>query len=209
MRLSSLLILRLLVSALIATTALSSAAQELRAIAEDGRKVILSSDGRWRFDTSAPRAPGTAAGDGASPYQTKVRKFSVAYDMGAWAPVAQREGEEVTRRSFRHKTLPLHAVVLADEFPVSTTGVRSIILSNMRNAGATPFVLREQESLIDGKTVGNIRVAAAMSGVDFVYSGTYYGDNDGNVQVMCFTAQQLFHKHAAECEAFTAGLRIQ
>ncbi len=37
----------------------AAAASEIRAITEDGRKVILTSDGLWRFDlrTNVPRSP--------------------------------------------------------------------------------------------------------------------------------------------------------
>ncbi len=182
-------------------------AQEIRAVTEDGRKVVLSPDGRWKFDR-ASMTP-TAALDSVSPYQTAVSRFSVAYDTSKWVLSPRRDGDEINKRTFRHKSLPIHAVVIADEIPLQTDALKNIILTNAHSAGATTTVLLDQEKQLGGKGVGFLRFAASMKGMDFVFSSHYYGDGDGNIQVMCFTAQSIFFKYEGDCQQFIAGLTIK
>jgi hypothetical protein len=195
---------------LIALGTLSSpsiSAQDIRAVTEDGRKVVLSQDGRWRFDRTS-LAP-SAAVDSVSPYQTAVPRFSVAYDASKWVLSPKRDGDEINKRTFRHKSLPVHAVIIADEIPLATDALKNIILSNAQSAGATTTVLLDQEKQLSGKDVGFLRFAANLKGMDFVFSSHYYGDGDGNIQVMCFTAQSIFFKYEGECQQFLAGLTIK
>lgn len=182
-------------------------AQDLRAVTEDGRKVVLTPDGRWKFDSRAAATPVSL--ESTSPYQTAVKKFSVSFDSSSWVLVPRRDSDEVNKRQFRHKSLPLHAIVMADEIPARTEALRNIILSNAQSAGAATTVLLEQSREVAGKDVGSIRFVAAMNGLEFVFSSYYYGDSDGNIQVMCYTAQSLFFKYEGQCQQFLAGLVIK
>jgi hypothetical protein len=180
-------------------------AQELRAIAEDGRKVLLSPDGRWRFDSSSAAAPVSA--DSGSPYQTSVKKFSLSFGSD-WTLSPKRDGE-ANKRMFLHKSLPLYGMVIADEIPATTATMRGMIVSNMRSASANTTVLLDGSQEVAGKEVGNMRLAATLNGLDFVFSSNYYADGDGNVQATCWTAQSLFFKYQAECQKFISGLIIK
>ena len=92
------------------------AAQELRGITEDGRKLILSPDGTWRFDKSAP----AAASGSDSPYQAAVKRFSLSFNTSEWVMLPRREADGTAKRSFKHRTLPLYGMVISDEMPTVT-----------------------------------------------------------------------------------------
>jgi hypothetical protein len=187
--------------------ALPARSQDLRAITEDGRKVLLAPDGKWRFDTSPASAPSST--NPVSPYQSAVQRFSVSFSPGDWTLVPKRDGDQGNKRTFRHRSLPIYAMVIADELPATTPVLKNIILSNARSAGATTTVLVDQSQDLRGKEVGALRFAASMDGLDFVFSSHYYADSDGNIQVMCYTAQALFFKYKGDCQRFLDGLTIQ
>lgn len=199
---------RLVSLAMAALAVTAVGAQDLRAIVEDGRKVILSPNGKWHFDTSAPRPQAPATG-GMQTLSTAVKKFSVAYDSDAWTLAAAKEGGVPNKRAFAHKTLPIHGMVIADEIPASNAAMRNVILHNARGVGSEPTVLLEQQTDIGGNAVGMIRFAVATTGLEFVFSVYYLGTPEGNVQVTCYTAQSLYHKHEAECKKFMDGLTIK
>lgn len=185
------------------------AAGELRAIAEDGRKVILSPDGRWKFDSTVPLATSSPNGSD-SPYQTVVKRFSLTFNPSIWILTPQQDNEGGNKRVFRHKSLPLYGMVIADELPATTEAIRNVILYNAQSkAGSEPTVLLDKTKKINGHSVGLIRFAATLGGVEFVLGGHYYGDSDGNIQVMCYTGQQIFHKYEADCQQFIDGLTIK
>jgi hypothetical protein len=100
-------------------------------------------------------------------------------------------------------------MVIADEIPATTATMRGMIVSNMRSASANTTVLLDGSQEVAGKEVGNMRLAATLNGLDFVFSSNYYADGDGNVQATCWTAQSLFFKYQAECQKFISGLIIK
>lgn len=178
----------------------------LRAVAEDGRRVLLLPNGSWRVDTQ-PSATGRAD-TLASPYRTAVKRFTVKYDTAQWFQQPLKEGEE-NKRSFKHRSLPLQAMVIADEFPASTAALHNLVLHNARSIGATVTVLLDEEREVSSQKVGYLRFLASTQGMDFIFATNYFGSAEGNIQVTCFTAQSLFAKVQAECQQFINGLTIQ
>ena len=110
---------------------------------------------------------------------------------------------------FRHKALPVYALLVADEIPVRTEAMKNVILDNAASGGFQTQLLVDEIKETNGRNLGYIRMAASAKGVDFMFDGRYFGDTDGNVQLMCYTGQQLFHKYQAECAQFLAGLTIR
>lgn len=198
-----------LVSLTLAALAVSAAcAQDLRAVVEDGREVILSPDGKWRFDTSAAGAR-VSGSRGMQTYQPSAKKFSVAYSSDTWDLMPVKDSDSPSKRTFAHKTLPIYAMVISDEIPVSTAAVKNVILANARASGAEPNVLFDKPVDISGNAVGSIRFAVAPKGVEFEFAAYYFGSPEGNVQVSCYTAQSLFSKYENECKKFMDGLAIK
>ncbi len=188
-----------------------AAPREVRALTEDGRRVILSANGTWRLDPNTTGMPsvGTQQLAMGSPYQTSVKRFKVGFDTTVWAMVPARDGDDANKRQFRHKTLPLHAMVIADEIPASNAALHNLILLNARSVGATPTVVLDEERDLSGQKIGHLRFAASLQGLDYMFATYYFGSTDGNIQVTCFTAQAVFFKYQTTCQQFLAGLSIE
>jgi hypothetical protein len=193
--------------ALIFVTNTAIAAPDLRATTEDGRKVLLSPDGKWRFNSNqlAPYVPS----DSSSPYLPPVKKFSLSFNTTEWTLTPKRDGGENNKRQFQHKTLPIYGMVISDVMPANTSVMKEVILGNARQAGTEPLVLLDEIQQIGGKDVGSIRFSVSAKGVEFLFSTYYYADQDGNIQVTCYTAQSLFSKYQSDCEKFLSGLVIK
>ncbi|SMF24671.1 hypothetical protein [Pseudogulbenkiania subflava] len=189
----------------LALLSLPVVAEDMKAITEDGRRVILGSDGRWRFDYKAS-ASRLQISD--SPYRPAVKAFSVSFDTEKWGLAPANSSEGSNKRAFKHRTLPLYAVVISDEIPVSKEVMRSLIISNAKNGATDVKVLVDETKSSKGKEVGSMRFLANRDGIDFVVASYYYGDGRGNIQVMCWTGQSLFYKYQTDCQSFLDGLSI-
>lgn len=185
---------------LIAVTGTAIAAQELRATTEDGRKVLLSSDGKWRFNSNQLTPPVQSALS--SPYQPSVKKFSLSFNAAEWTPAPKYNGGENNKMPFQHKSLPIVGMVISDDMPANTAAIKEVIISNARQAGAEILVLLDETQRIGSKDIGSIRFSANMKGIEFLFSTYYYADEDGNIQVTCYTAQSQFTKYKNNCENF-------
>lgn len=190
-----------------AVTGTATATQELRATTEDGRKVLLSPDGKWRFNSN--QLASTSQSDSSSPYQPSVKKFSFSFNTSEWTLVPRREVDENNKRTFQHRSLPIIGMVISDEMPANNNAMKEIIIENAKQAGAGTLVLLDEAQRISGKDVGTIRFSANMKGMEFLFSTNYYADQDGNIQVTCFTSQSLFSKYQSDCEKFLSGLTIK
>ena len=143
------------------------AAGELRGMLEDGRRVLLMPDGKWRFDTTAGSSTSASPSADQSPYQPTVKKFSVAFDTSKGALVAPSSGQpEGNKKTFRHKTLPISGIVVSDEIPATTAAMKNVIFYNARSAGAEIKVLQDGSKTIGDKSVGALRFAASTGGLD-------------------------------------------
>ena len=201
---------RLLFSTLLVAAQFSAQAQaaDLHAVTEDGQRVILSSDGKWHIDKHAASSVPSLS---QSPYHTAVSSYTVAFDATQWIP-AEKSGNdtEPTKKMFRHKSLPIYGMVIADEIAMTTDSLRNIIITNADKAAdtKTTVVLDETED-VKGKTIGSIRFIATKEKVDFLFATHYYASPAGNIQVVCFTSQSLFTKYAEDCKKFISGLTVE
>lgn len=201
-------------SCLLGTMALMPVAhaqgKDLRAITEDGRKVLLGSDGRWRFDASAAALSTPSAPASESPYKTILDSVSVVFDTKKWSLAPTTASDPRGRRTFRHSTLPLYAAIIAEEFPATTQGMRTVILSNARTfSGTEPTVLFEEIKPVQQRPVGNLKFYITKDGLEFVFTTRFHANEQGNVQLSCWTAQSLFHKYEDECQKLLDGLTFQ
>lgn len=180
-----------------------AADNDLKAVTEDGRKVILQANGKWNFDTS----PNKVARKKSDFYQTKVPDFSLTYDNTKWNLDPSREGN--TRQLFRHINAPVIGMVIADEIPANAATMKNIALYHAKKADPNAKIITEEMRKLSGQDILTLKFMAGIEGLEFFYHGNYYANENGNVQVICFTSQQLFHKYEADCKQFIDGLKIK
>lgn len=196
--------------AMISFSASSALSDELRAVIEDGRKVILSSDFKWKFDTSKPTITPQTIQQGMMTFQPQAKKFSVTYDSSKWSPESAKESElNPGKKVFKHKLSPVYAVIISDELPLSNDSLRNIILSNAKSTGSEPKILMENNIQVNGNAISSIRFTVSTQGIDFLFWTKYFANEDGNIQLACYTGQSLFFKYEADCQQFHDGLKIK
>jgi hypothetical protein len=197
----------LLASLALLSMAATAATGDIRAMTEDGRKVILSTDGHWAFDTRANSTPIKPSGD--SPFHSSVQAFSVSFDTSQWILSPMGSNDVANKRMFRNRSRPLFVAVVSDELPATTSALRNSIIASAKKNGGEVKVLVDETRSIKGKDIGYVRYFVNNDGTEFVFANLFYGDDRGNIQVACFTAQQLFFKYQDECQKFLDGLNIE
>lgn len=199
-----------LYSLLLAVTPLTAMSDDLRAVTEDGRKVILSPDFKWKFDIAKPSFAAPLSPTGNVVYQSQVKKFSVTYDTAKWVTEPPKEGDmNPSKKVFKHRTLPVYALVIADELPLTNEKLRNVILINARASGSEPKILMENNKQVNGNNLASIRFTVIAQGIDFLFWTQYLGSDEGNIQIACYTGQSLFFKYEAECQQFLDGFKIR
>lgn len=197
-------VLAILLSSL-ALSATAAAAEKIRAVTEDGRKVVLTPDGKWYFDSAASVALKGPVGES---FQPVVKKFRFDDPGADWTLLPKRELDGVHKRTFQHKRFPMYALVISEELPLTTVGMKDLIVFNMQNAGSTVNILVDDLVKVSGRDVGLLKFTASNKGLEFMFSTLYYGDEDGGIQVACYTGQAVFHKYQDACREFQQRFSI-
>lgn len=193
--------MKFLVIVLLGAVAMSATAQTTRAFTEDGRSVLLSPNGTWKFSEYK-----SSFTEGL--YQSPVKNFQVNYSSSDWVMQDKNKSTETNKQVFHHKTKPIYAMIISDEIPATNATLKKAINSNAEKAGKVITVLRDEPKIFGAQTGGAFRLVAEVDGAAFTFDYNYYADLSGNIQVICYTGQSLFTRYLNDCQQFINGLKI-
>jgi len=186
-------------------------AQDIPAITADGRTVILKDDGSWSYSSpSRTIKTGTSRSynkteKATTVFNAKGEKLQVWYNPLKWR---QKKSDESDKPTFVHKDGDLYGMVIAERFAMSPEALKEMAIKNALNAAPDARVVYEENRVVNGKKVLCMRIEGTIEGVQFIYYSYYYAGKAGIVQLITYTAQNLFTEYEAEMTEFLNGLII-
>jgi hypothetical protein len=199
---------------LLLVSAASSAVPQtpIKARTESGKEVILSPDGTWKYVTeNDPHSrTGTAMTKPAgakSVFKGEHGGFSVWYDDTKWLKASQPPDAE-GRTEFKLKRGDGYAIVIVEELGMPTSTLKELVLENARSAAPDTKIVFEESRTVNGKEVLCLKMEGSIKGINFRYFGYYHGGKNGSIQVITYTATQLFAKYEQDFLEFLNGLQI-
>lgn len=185
-----------------------ASAQPARATTEDGRKVLLFPDGRWRYEP-APAPPAGARkvharGIAATERVDLLRgAMALFIDPGKWK---QTPSEDPTKISFRHASGEAYGMVVAERLAIPLPRLKEIAIRNARDAAPDVKVTFEEPRRVNDVDVLAMQMEGSIQGIPFTYYGYYFSGPQGSVQLLTYTGSNLFAEYKREFEAFLDGL---
>lgn len=202
--------MRILAAALLLPFAAASAPADgpVRATTEDGRKVLLHSNGKWTYAPApSPRPGGLKAYARATAATERVdllRGGMVLFiDPGKWR---QAPSEDPTKISFRHSSGEAYGMVVAERLAIPLSRLKEIAISNAREAAPDVKVTLEEPRRVNEVDVLAMQMEGTIQGIPFTYYGYYFSGPQGSVQVLTYTGSNLFAEYKPEFEDFLNGL---
>jgi hypothetical protein len=184
-----------------------AAAQATQATTEDGRKVLLYPNGKWKYAPATPRGRGaaaytrtTSATEGIDLLRGGMTLF---VDPGKWK---RTPSEDPTRISFRHSTGEAYGMVVAERLAIPLPRLKEIAVSNAREAAPDVRVTFEEPRRVNQMDVLAMQMEGTIQGVPFTYYGYYFSGPQGSVQLLTYTGSNLFAEYKPEFEDFLNGL---
>jgi hypothetical protein len=188
------------------------AQQATTATTEDGRKILLYPDGTWRLLKSPVSEPSTARAY-QRPTEAKLLVKMPTGPFGVWinqqkwkqdAPV----DEDATKITFHHKKGGAYAMLIAERASIPIEKLKKIVLANTKEGAPDARVLLEERRTLNNKQVLCLKIGGTVQNIPFVYYGYYYGGSEGTLQVVTYTATNLFDEFKSDCEEFLNGTQI-
>lgn len=182
-------------------TASAIAVQDQRTLAENGGKIRPLADGKSlepAFQTNR-----------LSTYQPPVKKFSFSFNTREWALATKQDVDGNEKRIFEHQTFPVTGMVISDTVATTTAVISKLVVENAHTGGTNVVILLNETRPLGNKKTGFIQFSATVNGADYLFINQHYADQNGNIQVFCFTEKSLFSKLQDTCKQFLSGLTIQ
>jgi hypothetical protein len=198
----------LLLAALLLAPAAAPQA-DLTATTADGRKVILRSDGSWKFTEAAkPAAAPANVPSFTRPATATARvelitgKAALAYDPKKWR---KDESDENNVTALVHSTGDGYAKIIAERIEMPLDAMRKVAISNARDAAPDMEVVRDEMRRVNGVDVLCLEMRGQVEGIPIVYFGYYYTGKEGSIQLLTYTGQNLIDEYQKDFEELLAG----
>ncbi|MGA8011616.1 MAG: hypothetical protein WB949_04230, partial [Candidatus Acidiferrales bacterium] len=166
----------------------SAAAQSTtNATTTDGKKVILSKDGTWKYasaaDASQPAAALTYEKPSTASAVLVLNKgaASFSYDASKWTPSKQ---DDADKTEWHHTSGDLYGLIISERLETSPEALKAVALKNLKAAASSFTVLQEEKRLVNGSQVTYLEFEAVVSDVTFIWEGYYYAGPAGTIQVV-------------------------
>ena len=201
------------ISTLLAFLALGTihvSAQE-RATTESGRKVILNPNGTWQPESKKESSSNTGVGFKRPETSTEKLTFnrgtiSVYFNPNIWKKKSQ---EEPNRVQLQHKDGDGYALILAERMELPIDALKNLALTNAKNAAPDAHITLDEKRRVNGVDVTVLQIKGTIQGIPFIYYGYYYAGKDGCIQILNYTAQNLFDDYKADFLDFLNGFTVE
>lgn len=187
---------------------------QIHAVTENGDEVFLYNDGTWQY------ADGQELG-GKDEIPTNSKPFtkpssstfllkSKILDVGVWLnprdwSFTKATGNEAAEYEFELKDGDLYGMIITERISMPLPTLKRFAIENAREVAPDLRVVEEEYRTVNGVEVLYLQMNGTMDGVKFSYVGYYYSNDQGSVQMLTFTSQNLLGEYRGKCEELLNG----
>jgi hypothetical protein len=189
---------------------------QTRALTETGKEVLLFDNGTWKYsDSGAGNSSDTIAINNKqfsktpnARYLLKSNIFNVGFyiNQNKWTYSPRKENEKNPEYRFSLKNNDGYAMMVTEKTPVSLDNMPQIALENAQDAAPDAKLTLLEYRNVNGKKVLCLQIKGTTQGIKFEHFGYYYSNENGTVQLVCYSSEQQFENLKNEFEDFLNGL---
>lgn len=185
-----------------------------KAVTETGEEVILFIDGTWRFqneedlkETQIPTNGKEFTKDKNSTFQIKSSKFNV----GFWINPKKWSFEKAVNNPEAEYELELkggdlYSMIISEKIEIPLTTLKTIALENAKASAPDIKIVNEEYRIVNGLKVLHLQMNGTLQGIKFSYFGYYFSNENGTLQYVTYTSQDLLESYIDDCEELLNGI---
>lgn len=185
------------------------------AVTETGDEVILYDDGTWVYQNGESMIQETEIPVNETPFEKseestfllKSKKLDVGFWLNPkkWSFKKASDNDEAEYQ-LQLKGEDLHGMILTEKvaFPLET--LKAIAIENGRSVAPDLQVVNEEYRIVNGLKVLLLQLNGTMQGIKFSYYGYYFSSENGTVQFVTYTSQNLLESYKPESEKLLNGI---
>jgi len=132
--------------------------------------------------------------------------FGVWIDPQKWERASSEENP--IKIDFNHKKGEAYAILIAERVSFSMELLKKAAVANAKKAMPDVKIASEEKRLVKGKELLCLKLTGTVQGTPYIYYGYYYGGSGRSLQVVTYTASNLFDEFKQDFDDFLNGTRI-
>ena len=191
------------------------------AITDTGDEVILYEDGTWEYKNNGKGLPPpdesgvipTNTNTFEKPESASFLLKSDRINLGFWLnpkkwTFKKAISNEDAEYELRYKDGDVYGMIITEQIGMPLSTLKSIALENGRIVAPDLKIVTEEYREVNGNKVLFLQMDGTTQGIKFSFYGYYYSNDEGTVQFVTYTAQNLLQKHKEACEKLVNGLVV-
>ena len=185
-----------------------------KAVTETGDEVILYNDGTWEYEgdynfeeSEIPTNPINFKKDEASTFLLKSKKLNVGFWLNPkiWKFNKATDNLEA-EYEFQLKGEDLYGMLISEKVEIPLETLKTIALENGKESASDLKIVKEEYRNVNGLKVLLLEMNGTMQGIKFSYYGYYFSNDNGTLQFITYTSQNLLDSYREVCDNLLNGL---
>lgn len=185
-----------------------------KAVTETGSEVILYDDRTWEYlnndedlDSEIPTNKKTFTKDKDASFLVKSNKLNVGFWINPkeWS-FKKADNNEEAEYEFQLKGKDLYAMVISEQVEIPLKNLKQIAVENGKAAAPDLRIVKEEYRTVNGLKVLFLQMNGTLQGIKFTYYGYYFSNENGTIQFITYTSQNLLSTYMDDCEKILNGL---
>jgi len=184
---------------------------QTKAVTDKGEEVILYDNGTWKslekktgWETRLDTLKFTKPASSKFLVKSSVVDNGIWLDPKVWQFKKGKEGDAMEYK-FTLTGQDAYAMFISERTQIPLNTLEEVALKNAVDAAPDAKLIKQEVRNINGLTVYLLQMEGTISGINFVYYGYYYSDENGTVQFVTYTAKNLLKKYLPEMESLLNG----
>ena len=183
------------------------------AVTSNGDEVLLNADGTWKYVNDSLANNNSintnkisflkSVNSGFVVKSNKV-KYGFYIDPKKWS-FEKGGSNDAAEFTFHLKEKDAYGMVIAEKTEIPLESLRSIVLKNAKDAGPDITIARQEYRKVNGNTVLLIQMSGTVEGIKVTYMGYYFSSPEGSLQLLTYSATNLFDEYKNDLEEFLNG----
>jgi hypothetical protein len=181
----------------------------LKAITQDGRTVVLHTNGTWTYAAAGRSATiGSSRPPGATMLLAgRQVPYGIWIDQARWRFTDPKQNM-AAELELTHVSNQAGALIVAEPRQIPPESWKQIVINNARREAPDARITREERKVVNGVPVSVLQSEGTGPMGPVVYYGYYYAGPRGAVQVVTYTFAATFEQYRADFTAFLDGFVI-
>ncbi|MBI3259538.1 MAG: hypothetical protein HYZ54_08720 [Ignavibacteriae bacterium] len=195
--------------AILVISSASSYSQNIKATTQEGKEVILSPNGTWKYsDPNMIKTNSKPASSTKSVKSSVVKGFEFWMDGKKWI-TAKKKDTENAEFQFNHIDGNCSIMIFSDKSYVPADDYSQQFIDNLHTSSPDAKIVNEEKRIINGVDVRFVSVDAVFDKITFRYFICFYSGKKGTTQIISYTPKNIFPEFEKEIIDFMSGFVIK